>query len=136
VVACHQGQRLTYAELDGRSNALARALQAEGVAKGERVVVALGNRMEHAVVCDLPLPASEARDEVARHRPTGKQSDATVTATYVDANQPSPPTRSTLVCLTATLALGEIGRLRGSGVHARIVAVAPVPDAAEACHFA
>lgn len=50
VIAKHQNDRVTYASLDARSNALARGLGSVGVRKGDRVGVMLGNSMEHAVV--------------------------------------------------------------------------------------
>ena len=46
----HQSQRLTYAELDERSNALAHGFQNLGVKKGDRVAVSLGNNIEFAIV--------------------------------------------------------------------------------------
>lgn len=49
VVSHHQRARLSYGELDARSNALARGLRGLGVAKGERVAVSLGNNVEFAV---------------------------------------------------------------------------------------
>ncbi|KAJ5833453.1 hypothetical protein N7474_001764 [Penicillium riverlandense] len=49
VVSKHQNDRVTYASLDFRSNALARGLESVGVRKGERVGVMLGNSMEFAV---------------------------------------------------------------------------------------
>lgn len=50
VISKHQNERLTYASLDAKSNALARGLQSVGVKKGKRVGVMLGNSMEYAVV--------------------------------------------------------------------------------------
>jgi len=50
VISKHQNDRVTYASLDTRSNALARGLESVGVRKGERVGVMLGNSMEYAVV--------------------------------------------------------------------------------------
>jgi amino acid adenylation domain-containing protein len=44
-----QGQRLTYAEIDGRANALAHTLVARGVARGDRVVVLADNTVETVV---------------------------------------------------------------------------------------
>jgi acyl-CoA synthetase (AMP-forming)/AMP-acid ligase II len=41
--------RLTYEELDQKSNALARGLREIGVSKGDRVAVSLGNNIEFAV---------------------------------------------------------------------------------------
>ena len=49
MVSRHQGQRLTYAELDAASTALARGLRRQGVARGARVAVSLGNSVEYAV---------------------------------------------------------------------------------------
>ncbi|KAJ5176689.1 uncharacterized protein N7482_002566 [Penicillium canariense] len=49
VVSKHQGDRVSYASLDVRSNAFARGLQSIGVKKGDRVGVMLGNSMEYAV---------------------------------------------------------------------------------------
>jgi acyl-CoA synthetase (AMP-forming)/AMP-acid ligase II len=50
VVSKHQNDRVSYASLDARSNALARGLESVGVRKGDRVGVMLGNSMEYAVV--------------------------------------------------------------------------------------
>ncbi|KZZ89249.1 AMP-dependent synthetase/ligase [Ascosphaera apis ARSEF 7405] len=50
VVSCHQGQRLTYYELDCKSNGLARGLASQGIQKGDRVAVSLGNNIEHTIV--------------------------------------------------------------------------------------
>lgn len=51
VVSRAQNQRLTYEELNFKSNALAKALQKEvGVKKGDRVAVSLGNNVEFATV--------------------------------------------------------------------------------------
>ena len=55
VISRHQRTRLTYRELDEKSNALARGLFYRGVKKGDRVAVSLGNNIEYAVVrrlCD------------------------------------------------------------------------------------
>lgn len=43
------GQRLTYAQLDGMANRLAQALQANGVGRGDRVALFLPNSVETAV---------------------------------------------------------------------------------------
>ncbi|KAL4925740.1 putative AMP-binding enzyme [Aspergillus undulatus] len=50
VISKHQNDRVTYAGLEARSNALARGLESVGVRKGDRVAVMLGNSMEHATV--------------------------------------------------------------------------------------
>ncbi|OAL67188.1 AMP-binding enzyme [Trichophyton rubrum] len=49
VISRHQGQRVTYKELDQRSNSLARGLASTGVKKGDRVAVSLGNGLEYAI---------------------------------------------------------------------------------------
>ncbi|KAK2750424.1 hypothetical protein FQN57_003904 [Myotisia sp. PD_48] len=49
VVSRHQKQRVTYEELDQKSNSLARGLVGEGVLKGDRVAVSLGNSLEYAI---------------------------------------------------------------------------------------
>ncbi|KAI9683244.1 MAG: putative NRPS-like protein biosynthetic cluster [Bathelium mastoideum] len=48
VVSSAQRSRLTYDALDTASNALARGLKAQGVRKGDRVAVSLGNNIEFA----------------------------------------------------------------------------------------
>ncbi|KAL8991841.1 MAG: hypothetical protein Q9169_007603 [Polycauliona sp. 2 TL-2023] len=48
VVSRHQQIRLTYDDLDRRSNALARGLRDHGVKRGDRVAVSLGNNIEFA----------------------------------------------------------------------------------------
>ena len=45
----HQQTTLTYADLDQKSNALARGLQSLGVRKGDRIAVSLGNNIEFAI---------------------------------------------------------------------------------------
>ena len=57
VVSRHQGQRLTYSELQARSNALAWGLRDVGVKKGDRVAVSMGNCLEYAIVCSPPVSA-------------------------------------------------------------------------------
>ncbi|DAA77220.1 TPA_exp: putative Long-chain-fatty-acid-CoA ligase [Trichophyton benhamiae CBS 112371] len=49
VISRHQGQRVTYEELDQRSNSLARGLASTGINKGDRVAVSLGNGLEYAI---------------------------------------------------------------------------------------
>lgn len=50
VISRAQQTRLTYEELDQRSSSVAAGLQAQGVKKGMRVAVSLGNNIEFAVV--------------------------------------------------------------------------------------
>lgn len=50
VIARHQQARLTYDDLDRKSNALARGLISAGVKKGDRVAISLGNNIEYAIV--------------------------------------------------------------------------------------
>ena len=42
-------RRLTYAELHARARSLGAALQALGVGRGDRVLIALRNRLEHVL---------------------------------------------------------------------------------------
>ncbi|KAL8687155.1 MAG: hypothetical protein Q9218_006595 [Villophora microphyllina] len=46
VISRHQQTRLTYRELDRKSNALARGLRKLGVKKGDRVAISLGNNVD------------------------------------------------------------------------------------------
>jgi non-ribosomal peptide synthetase component E (peptide arylation enzyme) len=50
VIARHQNTTLTYQDLDVQSDALARGLERQGVQKGDRVAVMLGNSVEYCVV--------------------------------------------------------------------------------------
>src|SRR5215475_2732074 len=43
----HDGRRVTYAEFDRLSNRAAQVLRSHGVAKGDRVTMALGNSVEY-----------------------------------------------------------------------------------------
>lgn len=49
MISPSQQTQLTYRDLDEHSNALARAWQALGIRKGDRVAVSLGNGWEFAV---------------------------------------------------------------------------------------
>jgi non-ribosomal peptide synthetase component F len=46
VAVCHAGRTLTYAELDGLANGIARAAADRGVTRGDRVATLFGNRLE------------------------------------------------------------------------------------------
>jgi amino acid adenylation domain-containing protein/thioester reductase-like protein len=46
VAVCHAGRTLTYAELDGLANGIARAVADRGVTRGDRVATLFGNRLE------------------------------------------------------------------------------------------
>jgi acyl-coenzyme A synthetase/AMP-(fatty) acid ligase len=50
IISRHQNQILTYDQLDQKSNALARGLSNNGVKKGDRCAVMLGNNVEFATV--------------------------------------------------------------------------------------
>ncbi len=50
IVSCHQGVRLTYAELDAQVDRVARGLVALGIAAGDRVGIWAPNRVEWALV--------------------------------------------------------------------------------------
>lgn len=49
--AIHDGQRVTYAELTRRSRAVATALQARGVRRGDRVATLMSNSIEWLEIC-------------------------------------------------------------------------------------
>ncbi|THY05287.1 acyl-CoA synthetase/AMP-acid ligase-like protein II [Aureobasidium pullulans] len=49
VISRHQNARLSYHDLDIQSDALARGLEKQGVQKGDRVAVMLGNGVEYCV---------------------------------------------------------------------------------------
>lgn len=49
MIARHQNATLTYQDLDVQSDALARGLERQGVQKGDRVAVMLGNGVEYCV---------------------------------------------------------------------------------------
>ncbi|KAF7588727.1 hypothetical protein BBP40_005288 [Aspergillus hancockii] len=50
IISKHQNDRLTYAGLDAKSNALARGLESVGVRTGDRVGAMLGNSIEYSIV--------------------------------------------------------------------------------------
>jgi acyl-CoA synthetase (AMP-forming)/AMP-acid ligase II len=49
VIARHQNATITYQDLDIQSDALALGLERQGVQKGDRVAVMLGNGVEYCV---------------------------------------------------------------------------------------
>ena len=49
-MSSHQNIRLSYHELDQKSDALAKGMISKGVKKGDRVAVSLGNSVEYAIV--------------------------------------------------------------------------------------
>ena len=50
MISRHQNARLTYHDLNIQSDALAKGLEKQGVQKGDRVAVMLGNGVEYCVV--------------------------------------------------------------------------------------
>lgn len=50
LISTSQKERLSYRELDERSDVFAQGLRSEGVKKGDRVCVMLGNSWEFGVV--------------------------------------------------------------------------------------
>jgi long-chain acyl-CoA synthetase len=60
VAVVTDGERLTFAELDGRANAVAAGLQMAGVAVGDRVAIHLDNCMETVVAVWATLKAGAA----------------------------------------------------------------------------
>lgn len=55
MISRHQNVKLSYEALDRDSNALAKGLENQGVKKGDRVAVSLGNNIEFATVRDAAL---------------------------------------------------------------------------------
>src|SRR3954470_18734654 len=98
-----QKQRLTYAEIDRRSNALAHALVRRGVERGDRVVVFADNTVETVVsfwgvlkanaVVSIVNPLTKA-DKLAYLlndcRATALISDGHLTPVWADAARKSP----------------------------------------------
>lgn len=118
------GERLTYAELDARSNALAHALVRRGVARGDRVVVFEDNTIQavvsywaalkaNAVVCAIN---SQTRVEklammLADCRATALVSDNRHAAIFVEAAARSPLLSTVIV--SGGLDPGRASRLPG-----------------------
>jgi len=74
VISRSQKTRLSYRELDERSNVIAAGLRERGVKKGERVAVSLGNSWEFAVVTYSLFKLGAilvSREQL--HRPTGRK---------------------------------------------------------------
>ena len=104
------GQRLTYAELEARSNALAHAFVHSGVARGDRVVVFADNTVQAVVSYWAVLKAnavacmvnSQTRVDklaliLADCRATALVSDHRHAATFVDAAERSTHLRAVIV---------------------------------------
>ncbi|MFO0693797.1 MAG: AMP-binding protein [Polyangiales bacterium] len=105
-----QKQRLSYAELDARSNALAHALVASGVERGDRVVVFADNTVETVVsfwgvlkanaVVSIVNPLTKA-DKLAYLlndcRASALITDGHITSVFVDAAARSPHLRTVIV---------------------------------------
>lgn len=108
-----QTQRLTYAEIDARANALAHALVACGVARGDRVVVFLDNTVEavvafwatlkaNAVICVVnPLTKSDKLGYLLDDcRATALVTDAHLYGVFADVSKRSKHLRTTIVAGT------------------------------------
>lgn len=104
------GHRLTYAEIDARSNALAHALVRRGVGRGDRVVVFADNTVETVVSFWGVLKAnavvaivnSQTRSDKLAHllndcRAAALITDARHTATFAAAADGSPHLRSVII---------------------------------------
>ncbi|HVY49726.1 MAG TPA: AMP-binding protein [Minicystis sp.] len=105
-----QKQRVTYAELDARSNALAHALVRRGVARGDRVVVFADNTVETVVsfwavlkanaVVSIVNPLTKA-DKLAYLlndcRAACLVTDGHLTPVFADAARKSPHLRAVIV---------------------------------------
>ncbi len=103
-------ERLTFDEIDRRSNALAHALQRRGVRRGDRVVVFADNTVEtvvsfwavlkaSAVVCIVnPLTRSEKLQRLLDDcRATALITDAHLAGTFLPAARSAPHLRVTIV---------------------------------------
>lgn len=117
------GQRLTYAELDARSNALAHALVRRGVVRGDRVVVFADNTVQtvvsfwailkaNAVLCVIN---SQTRTDkltamLADSRASALITDARHAATFVEAAERSPH-------LNAVIVVGALDPAKASGLR-------------------
>lgn len=88
-LAC-QGQHLTYAEIEGRSNALANALVRRGVQRGDRVLVYLDNSVEAVVAFWAVLKANAVVSMIHPHTKADKLAwlltDCRATALITDAH--------------------------------------------------
>jgi len=104
------GRRLTYAELEARSNALAHALVRRGVRRGDRVVVFADNTVQTVVSFWGVLKAnavtalvnSQVKTEKLAHlledcRPTALVTDARHTAIFAAAAARSPHLKSVII---------------------------------------
>jgi amino acid adenylation domain-containing protein len=116
--------RVTYAELDARSNALAHALAARGVKRGDRVIVFADNTVETAVsfwgvlkanaVVSVVNPLTKA-DKLAwlleDCRASALITDAHLTPVWADAARRSPHLGAVLV--SGALDAGRCGGIAG-----------------------
>jgi len=104
------GHRLTYAEIDARSNALAHALVRRGVGRGDRVVVFADNTVETVVSFWAVLKAnavvaivnSQTKSDKLAHllndcRAMALITDARHTATFAEAAAGSPHLKSVII---------------------------------------
>ncbi|HJL16610.1 MAG TPA: class I adenylate-forming enzyme family protein [Sandaracinaceae bacterium LLY-WYZ-13_1] len=105
-----QGKRLTYRELDRRSNALADSLVSRGVARGDRVLVLADNSVEAAIAFWAALKANAVVSMVnpqtkadkleyllADCRPASLVAGAHLRRVFVDAAKASPHLKSVVV---------------------------------------
>ena len=108
-VVC-QGRRVTYAELNTQSNALANALVRRGVERGDRVIVFLDNSVEAAVAFWAVLKANAIVSMIHPHtkadklawllhdcRATALITDANLSAVFIDAARRSKHLKSIVV---------------------------------------
>jgi amino acid adenylation domain-containing protein len=117
-----QGQRLSYGEIDARSNAVAHTLAAGGVARGDRVVVFADNTVETAVsfwaalkadavpVMVNPLTKTDKLEYLLTDsRATALISDHHIARVFVPAAAKSPHLRTVVVSGPAEAAGGLPG---------------------------
>ncbi|MCC6640533.1 MAG: AMP-binding protein [Deltaproteobacteria bacterium] len=107
-------RRVTYADLERRANALANALIAEGVARGDRVLVQLGSREEAAIAIFGALKAGAVFSVV---HPTTKPGqvrhllrDCEARALVCGADQPLDATTAGATALRLVITVGDVAK--------------------------
>jgi amino acid adenylation domain-containing protein len=120
-----KGQRLTYADIDRRANALAHALVASGVERGDRVLIFADNTVEavvgfwaalkaNAVVSPInPLTKSDKLTYYLRDsRAKALITDAHLAPVFLESAAASPHLAATLI--SGAFSVERFGALRGA----------------------
>ncbi len=118
-LVCRQ-QRLTYADIEGRSNALAHALARRGITRGDRVVVFADNTVETAIafwgvlkanaVVSIASPLTKADKLAVMLNDCGASAlitDAALARVFVPAASNAPGLKVVVVCGAAERVTGE-----------------------------